>query len=281
MTSAHRFRADDVGICVSTLHVDPHGFVPADVERFTRIAAEAGFPSLAYQIHWVLGLGPTSTRALLDDLGITAGALEGSMRWVDGPDAAAADAAQLLDVAAEIGATTLHAACMATAIVDRARAVDGFAALCERSEPYGIRLGLEFIPYYGVPDLAAAWGIVRDAGGPNGGVCIDLMHWHRQPGGPDYDELRAIPAEHITYVQLTDAGPGASEGPEAYMAECLSSRPVPGDGVVDVAGMLDALQSTGADPLVVYQVCNPALAATGGEAMAAALRANAAAILAE
>jgi sugar phosphate isomerase/epimerase len=56
---------------------------------------------------------------------------------------------------------------------------------------------------------------------------------------------------------------------------------VPGDGVVDMAGMLDALQSTGADPLVVYQVCNPALAATGGEAMAAALRANAAAILAE
>jgi sugar phosphate isomerase/epimerase len=268
-----------VGICVSTLHVDPHAFVPADVERFTRIAAEAGFPSLAYQIHWVMGLGVGSTRALLDDLGITAGALEGSMQWVQGPEAAIADAERLLDVAAGIGANVLHAACMTTELDDRARAVDGFAALCERAAPYGIALGLEFIPWYGVPDLGTAWGIVRDSGAANGGVCVDLMHWHRQPGGPDFDELRAIPAEHITYVQLTDAGPGITEGPDAYMAECLSSRPVPGAGVVDIAGMLDALRSTGAAPYVVYQVCNPGLAAGGGEPMAAALHANAAAIL--
>jgi sugar phosphate isomerase/epimerase len=279
MTSS-TFDADAVGICVSTLHVDPSRFVAADVERLTRVAAAAGFPSLALQVHWVTTYGIDATRALLDECGLTAGALEGAMSWPAGPEAASDDADQLLDVASAVGADVLHAACMAHELDSVTRAVDGFAALCERARAYDIKVSIEFIPWYGIPDLDTAWQIVRESGASNGGLCIDLMHWHRQPGGPDYDRLRDIPSEHIVYVQLTDAPPMGAEGPDAYLAECMTARSIPGDGIIDVDGMLHALVATGADPFVAYQVCNSELAGAGAEVMAARLRANASTLFA-
>ena len=83
-----KLRADQVGVCISTLHVTPHHFGPADVERCVTAAAAAGFPSLVFQVHWASTYGGGALRALLDDRGIEAGVLESSMAWVDGPDAA-------------------------------------------------------------------------------------------------------------------------------------------------------------------------------------------------
>ena len=79
------FDADRIGICVSTLHVTPSQFVPEDVERLCCVAASAGFPSLALQSYWVTRYGVDATRKLLDETGMTAGALEGAITWADGP----------------------------------------------------------------------------------------------------------------------------------------------------------------------------------------------------
>jgi sugar phosphate isomerase/epimerase len=272
---ASRFRADEVGVCVSTLHVTPHQLDTADIERCVRAAADAGLPSLVFQQHWADTYGGAALHDLLDSCGVTARGLEGSMAWPDGPDAAARDADRLLDLASAIDARVLHAACLAPDI-DLPRAADGFAALCERAAAHDLRVGLEFIPYYGVPDLRTAWDVVRTAAAANGGVCIDFMHFERQPGGPDYELLARIPADDITYVQPTDAPPAAPvESPEEYMTQCLTDRPVLGEGVIDVDGMVTAIEATGAEPVLAFQVCNPALAAEGAEVMAARLRASA------
>jgi sugar phosphate isomerase/epimerase len=279
MTSSP-FSADAVGLCVSTLRVVPYTTDPEVIEQTVRVAAAAGFPSLALQVNWVTGYGVDAMRALLDELGLTAGVLEGSVTWAEGPEAANRDADQLLDVAAGIGAGLLHAACIAPEGTPLPHAVEGFAALCERARAYDVDVSHEFIPWYAYPSLEADWQLVRESGAPNGGVCIDLMHWHRQPGGPDLEALGAIPPERITYVQLTDApSTGTVSSADEYMAECMSSRPIPGDGVVDVRTLLDALIATGADPYVAYQVCNPTLAAEGSATMAARLRANVATLL--
>jgi sugar phosphate isomerase/epimerase len=274
------FAADAVGLCVSTLRVRPADIDRGIVEQTVRAAADAGFPSLALQVNWVTCYGIDEMRGLLDGLGLTAGVLEGSVAWSEGVEAANHDADQLLDVAAGIGATLLHAACIAPEGTPLPHAVEGFAALCERAAAYDIEVSHEFIPWYAFPSLESDWELVEASGAPNGGVCIDLMHWHRQPGGPDLEALKAIPPERISYVQLTDAPPtGTVASADEYMAECMSSRPVPGDGVVDVAGLLDALVATGADPYVAYQVCNPTLAGEGSDTMAARLRANVATLL--
>ncbi|HEY6533347.1 MAG TPA: TIM barrel protein [Acidimicrobiales bacterium] len=257
----------------------PSQFVADDVERLSRVAADAGFPSLALQSYWVTRYGVAETRKLLDEIGLTAGALEGAIRWADGPEAAALDADELLDLTATIGARVLHGTSMALELDSLPRAVEGFATLCERAKPYGIEVSVEHIPFQAIPDIATAWQIVRESGATNGGICVDLMHWHRQVGGPDFDEVRAIPGEHINYVQLSDDTGVPASSAEEYMVECLTSRPVPGDGVIDVEGMLAALAATGCDPYVAYQVCNPDMAAAGADGMAARLHANAEEIL--
>jgi sugar phosphate isomerase/epimerase len=271
------FGADDAGICLSTLHVTPRRFDAADVERLARVAADAGFPSVALQSDWATIGGVDATRALLDDLGLTVSALESAITWSAGPDAAHQDADQLLDTASALGAAVLHAVSVATELDSLTRAADGFATLCERARAHDIDVSIEFIPWYAIPDLATAWQIVRESGASNGGVCIDFHHWHCQPGGPDYDLLRSIPGEHISYVQPTDApAQTTAVSPDTYMAECLTSRPVPGDGVIDIPPLMEALRATGARPVIAYQVCNPELAGTGAAAMAARIRANAA-----
>jgi sugar phosphate isomerase/epimerase len=273
--TATKLRADDVGVCVSTLHGTPHQFDKSDVERCVTAAAAAGLASLVFQVHWASTYGGKALRGLLDDQGIEAGVLESSMAWVDGPDAAAADADQLLDLAAAIGAGLLHAAAIAPDL-DLPRAADGFAALCERADAYDMGVALEFIPYYAVPDLRTAWDVVHEAGAGNGGICLDFMHFERQPGGPDYDLLREIPGERITYVQPTDAPAEVIESPRGYMQQCITERPIPGDGVIDIDRMVDAIEATGAEPFLAFQVCNPVLAAEGAGVMAAKLRASAA-----
>jgi sugar phosphate isomerase/epimerase len=274
--SSSAYDPDRVGICVSTLHVAPSQFTADDVDRLCRVAAAAGFPSVALQSYWVTRYGVEATRRLLDETGLTAGALEGAIRWAEGAEAADQDAAELLEMTAAIGARVLHGTSMALELGSMARAIEGFGTLCERARAYGTEVSVEPIPWQAIPDLETAWEIVRGSGADNGGICVDLMHWQRQRGGPDLERLRRIPAQHVNYVQLTDDPGRPASSAEEYLVECLTERPVPGEGVADVAGMLAALESLGGDPYVAYQVCNTAMAEEGAEAMAARLRANAA-----
>jgi sugar phosphate isomerase/epimerase len=268
---------DSVGLCLSTLHPAPYYHEREDVARMVRIAAAAGFPSLVFQRNWAASIGAGELRQLLDDEGLFAGALESSMNWCEGPEGALRDADEMLDTASTIGARLLHAACMAQTI-DMARAAEGFAALCERAGANGLKVSLEFIPLYAIPDLTTAWQIVQASGAANGGICLDWMHWQRQPGGPDPDLLRSIPGQHISYVQPTGTPAEVTTTSEAYLRQCVTQRPLPDDGNFDTATFLDCLAQSGAQPYVAYQVCNTAMAEAGAEQMAAALRANAAQI---
>ena len=96
-----------------------------------------------------------------------------------------------------------------------------------------------------------------------------LWHWQRQPGGPDFELLSRIPGERIHYVQVCDATD--SPQPDLF-AEAMSARVLPGDGVVDVKALVDALRGIGADPYIAAEVFNAGLAARGPAVMAAAVR---------
>jgi sugar phosphate isomerase/epimerase len=274
MTTA-TYTADQAGLCVSTLHPSPHQHGRDDVERLVRIAGEAGFRGLAFQPNWVASYGAGETRKLLQDAGMFAGALEGAMNWGDGPEGGAVDADRLLDAASAIGAGLLHAANMAPQLASLSQAADGFATLCERARAHDIKVSLEFLPWYAVPDLATAWRIVQQAGAENGGICLDFGHWHNQPGGPDFDVLRTIPGERISYVQPTGSPLAEFTAAADYFTRNITERSLPGDGSVDVPAIFTALADIGAEPFFAYQVCNVALASEGAETMAAKLRADA------
>jgi sugar phosphate isomerase/epimerase len=114
--------------------------------------------------------------------------------------------------------------------------VGSFAALCDRAAERGLRIQLEFVPFTGMRDLAAAWEVVRLADRPNGGLLIDL--WHHARSDSDLEILSQIPGERIHAVQVCDA---AAEPVGTLVQDCLRHRRLPGEGELDVVGLLSLL----------------------------------------
>src|SRR5262245_8897362 len=256
----------------ATMLAEPMRCDPGELEGIVRACVDSGFRALSLWVSYVTEQGIVPTRALLDGLGAHVRVFEAVTRWGEGPDIAVADAAWQLDVAAAFGADTVLAI-LRQPTIDVGLAAAGFAALCECAAQRGQRVVIEFIPCRAVGDVANARRTVGGAGADIGVVVLHMMHRQYQPGGPDLDLLRRIPGEHVPYVQLCDAAPGPAPANDDYIRAAMSERRVPGDGVVDIAGIVDALGATGAQPFVAYEVFDAELARQGPAAMAARLRA--------
>ena len=140
------------------------------------------------------------------------------------------------------------------------RITEAFAELCDRVGP-GLTVALEFMPYSGVPDLATAGRVVRDAGRANGALIVDVWHWAR--AGMTAADLTSVPAGSIVAVQLCDV---LAEPMTPLRAESLGHRLPPGQGYGDAAGMVRALHDHGVRPAVVTaEVISDALVAGGIE----------------
>ena len=61
-------------------------------------------------------------------------------------------------------------------------------------------MNLEFVPFFGIDTLEAAWEIVSGANAANGGIMFDTWH-HRRSGSTDAF-LATIPGARITGVQV-------------------------------------------------------------------------------
>ena len=132
---------------------------------------------------------------------------------------------------------------------DAARA---YGELCDRGAEHGARVGLEFLPFTNVVDAADALAIVERADRPNGGVCVDV--WHHARGADDLDLLRALPAERIVAVQMSD---GPSEPVlDDYKQDCLRHRLPPGEGTFDVDQVVALLLDAGVDLPWDLEVCD-------------------------
>jgi sugar phosphate isomerase/epimerase len=265
-----RFEAASVGMCLETLLADRSTVDVASFDRVVESAADAGFRSVAVWGARTADIGLREARRLLDDAGMEVRLVEVLNRWIEGPQAAVKGLEAQLDMVEGLGAKLILAVAQQTEM-DKAQAVEGFAALCERSAPRGVKVAIEFVPYRALGDLATAWDIIQRSGAANGGIDLDMKHWQNQPGGPDLSLLRDIPGPHVLYVQVCDAYPPTPGIPQ-YTKGTIQDRPLPGEGVVDIPGILAALRDVGADPFFAAEVFNADLAARGPESMAARVR---------
>jgi sugar phosphate isomerase/epimerase len=120
-------------------------------------------------------------------------------------------------------------------------------------------VALEFMPYSGVPDLATAWRVVRDAGRPNGALIVDVWHWARAGTAPI--DLEPVPADRIVALQLCDVLADPMDSPRA---ESLGHRLLPGQGYGDAVGVVRALRDKGVRLRVVaVEVISDELVARG------------------
>ncbi|MEV6304536.1 TIM barrel protein [Actinoplanes sp. NPDC051861] len=122
---------------------------------------------------------------------------------------------------------------------DRSRKVDRFAELCEMARPLGLTVDLEFPSWTETPDLTEATRVLRAAGQPNGGMLIDLLHFARS--GSSVADLRELPAEWFHFAHVCDAPAGVPPTNEELIHTARFERLYPGEGGIDVDGILAAL----------------------------------------
>ena len=152
------------------------------------------------------------------------------------PGTKVGDFAPFVEVSAQLGARHIIAQVPED---ERTKAIDTFRALCELAGPYGLTVDLEFIPWSPTADLEAAADIVTKSGAENGGVLVDTLHFARS--GSSVDLLLDLPAELFNFVQLCDARPMTSDSYEELIRVARSDREAPGQGIIELGPILDAL----------------------------------------
>ena len=223
-------------------------------------ASEAGYGHAGLRLHpaspgeaqWpVIGDTPMrrETRARLRDTGVKVFDFDG-IRLDAGIDPGRF--MPVLETAAELGA---RYGLVAIDGDDRAEMIDGFARLSELGSPLGLAFGIEYMPWTGAKTIADARRIVEEAG--SGGVLIDAIHVDRSGGTAA--GIAAMPADLIAYFQICDLPAERPADVATMIYQARNARLPPGEGGIDVAGMVRALPP--GLPISV-EVPNTALAAT-------------------
>lgn len=140
---------------------------------------------------------------------------------------------------------------------NRTRLTETYGKFCTLSQSYGMTADLEFMPWTKVPDLKAAREIVEAVNLPNAGVLVDALHLARC--GSTLEEVKALPARLINYVQFCDALLDYDPSDEGLIKIARSGRLYPGEGELP---LLELLKVIPRDVTLSIEVPNHKLAET-------------------
>ena len=147
-----------------------------------------------------------------------------------------------LDICAELGLQQILAtAAYRPGAVPLPQLVDGFGDLCVRAARLGIWVDLEPMPFFGCPNVAAAWEVVGGAAQPNSGILVDS--WHFFKAGQTLEALAGIPGHCLRTMQISDA-PLRQVGP-TLIGDTMEHRRWPGQGELPVADLIRAVAAKG------------------------------------
>ena len=152
------------------------------------------------------------------------------------PDVDVRAFAAVLETAARLGAPN---ALVAGNDPDFSRLTANFAALCDLGAPLGIAMNIEPMPWTDVKNLQQGARLVADADKANAGVLIDALHFDRSGNVPA--DIAAVPQTRLRYMQLCDAPGERPQDVETLLYHARAARLMPGDGELDLAGILRAL----------------------------------------
>ena len=117
-----------------------------------------------------------------------------------------------------------------------------FGELCaEAAEHTDAKIVYEFMPFdVNVNSLDAVLEVVGGAGADNGGIVIDT--WHMSKLGIAPDDLRRIPIEYLSWVELSD---GRLDDMDDLVDETVNHRELPGEGEFDLRGYVEVCRDHG------------------------------------
>jgi len=173
------------------------------------------------------------TRAALDDTGIRIADVEIVRISSDfEPDTYL----QFLSTAEQLGARHIL---VAGNDPEQSRLIHHFAQFCELSKQFGLSCDLEFMPWTNVKNLAQAEYIVNQSGQENAAILIDALHFDRSDS--TLEQVKALDPKQLNYVQLCDGLAEYDPSDEGLIKIARSNRLVPGQGEIDLIGLIRAL----------------------------------------
>jgi sugar phosphate isomerase/epimerase len=229
-------------------------------------AAAAGFTGIGLTVfdfeHLVAkGQSADELKSIVDDHGIEVAEVEFLNGWWAEGGRLAADRAneeRIYDMADLFGAHHLNVGASVPPGSEPPVELmaERFAGICERASEHSLRVGLEYMPFFALADIDRAWEVVEKADRPNGGLVVDSFHHLRGPGG--IETVGAVPADRVVAIQVGDAGadPGMP-----LLEESITARLWPGEGELDVVGLLAELARQGVEAPVGIEIVSTAVQA--------------------
>ena len=135
------------------------------------------------------------------------------------------------------------------AVVDAAAAA--LRVNADRLARRGLLVAVEAFPWSAISTVGCAADLVRRSGAPNAGVLVDV--WHFYNSGAGLDALVDLPGAGVAAVQLND-GPLVHED---FLQHARAERRLPGEGDLDVVGLIRAVRDTGFDGPYCVEVNTP------------------------
>jgi sugar phosphate isomerase/epimerase len=152
------------------------------------------------------------------------------------PDTRVADFLPVLETGARLGARNVL---VAGNDPEESRLVENFGALCDVAASLDMAPSIEPMPWTDVRNLAQAARIVGAVARSNAGILIDPLHFDR--AGNSAADIRGIPPAWFRYMQLCDAPGLRPTDTEGLLFQARAERLLPGEGGLDLRGILHAL----------------------------------------
>jgi sugar phosphate isomerase/epimerase len=148
----------------------------------------------------------------------------------------------LFEAAGKLGAHHIKVGNIPGSECDLDTLTERYAELCaEAANHTDAKIAYEFMPPdVNVHSLDTALALVEGAGARNGGLVIDT--WHMSKLGIQPDDLRRIPLEYLSWIELSD---GQFENMEDPIDEVVNHRKLPGEGEFDIPGYVAVAQDMG------------------------------------
>jgi sugar phosphate isomerase/epimerase len=182
-----------------------------------------------------------------DDNGLRYLELEFLMDWFLDPDDERRQASDrsrqlLFEAAAEFGAHHIKIGNIPGTPASISQLTERFGELCaDAAKHTEAKVVYEIMPFdVNVTTVDAALAVVGGAGAANGGIAIDT--WHMSKLGIAPDDLRRIPPEYLSWIELSDGQFANMDDP---IDEVVNHRKLPGEGEFDIRGYIAACQAQG------------------------------------
>ena len=159
------------------------------------------------------------------------------------PDLDIAEYEPAFEAAAQLGATDVLGSVWTR---DRAYYTEQVGKVAEMAAKYKLNYNIEFLPWAGVRNLQEGITLVDSVHADNLFLMVDMLHAGR--AGVTGDELKRTDSKYFRFIHMCD-GPAGPDGDaerdnitdELMLCTAREGRLYPGEGAMDIAGMVAAL----------------------------------------